>query len=205
MKKYINCPYCNQLLIQEALNRHLCAKHLDKYNEQINLIKSLFFDYNFSESTLDQYSQVILSYKTILNIWKQTYTDLERKLRMKKCNVLHQSKNDQFLNNFSNNNYNNTNTNKNEINNICSICGEIKEKQLISHIKNYHQDIYKRLIANIKNLFYDSNFVRQNYDRYKNKLCNISYSTIYNIWVSNFGKKIVSNRQKILKRLNINN
>ena len=87
------------------------------------------------------------------------------------------------------------------IGNQCPVCGNIKEKQLISHIKQYHIDIYTKLIADIKNSFYDKNFVRKNYDQYKNKFFNISYSTIYNIWIREFDKKLVTNRQKMLKIL----
>ena len=52
MNNNINCPYCNINISLNTLNKHLCSKHLDKYNEQVNLIKSLFFDYNFSKQTI---------------------------------------------------------------------------------------------------------------------------------------------------------
>lgn len=83
----INCPYCNKQITQKSFNHHLCSKHFDKYNEQIQLIKQLFYDYNFSKYTLNQYKDVLLSIKTIYNIWQQTYSEIERRQRRK--NVFH--------------------------------------------------------------------------------------------------------------------
>ena len=173
----INCPYCNKQLAKKSLNRHLSTYHLDEYNKQVQLIKALFYDNNFGKATLDQYTNVILSIGTIYNIWKNTYNDSERKYRKQKYHI-HK-------------------IGQNIINTICPICGNIKEKQLTAHIKVYHPHEYDKLIIKIRDLFYDEAFVRQNYDKYKDKLYGISYSTVYNLWLNQFGKTLVSHRKRI--------
>lgn len=85
------CPYCEderEVGIYN-FNQHLLRYHTDEYDKQVELVKKLFNDYNFSEKTLDQYPEVVLSYNVIRDIWKKTYTDEERKERMIQCTKLH--------------------------------------------------------------------------------------------------------------------
>ena len=83
------CKYCLEKISLLNFNKHLQTNHIDEYNEQVQLVKQLFFDDNFSEKTINNYQDVILSYNVIRNIWKQTYTKEERKQRMIRCTTCH--------------------------------------------------------------------------------------------------------------------
>lgn len=85
----MKCKYCNKEVGKTGFNQHLKAYHSEEYNQQVQLIKQLFFDDNFSEITINNYPDIVLSYNAIRNLWKQMYNDDQRKERMKRCTALH--------------------------------------------------------------------------------------------------------------------
>lgn len=328
----MKCKYCNKEFIPEKLNWHLKNDHINIYKEQIELIKKLFYDVNFSEMTLDQYPQIILNFNTIYNIWQNIYTAQERYERMNKCRSLHNKdgNTDQFsaknicnqvskkINKYAGKyrtiqgfrpdighstrstyeaniyrifqkekkqyKYENENTfpiifpdgtQHNYIIDICDVEGLFAEAGTYIEVKGYMDEksiikinsfreqypqyklitIGKRLkcehsyiydidyneleqkykdliplwetsidnirtnskkwnintninyISNysnekielIKQLFYDKNFTRVTIKQYNNEISNIGYTTIYREWLKIFGKDYVKNRTKILK------
>lgn len=361
--KYITCPYCNKNLAQIALNKHLTTEHLNHYIEQVELAKKLFFDYNFSETTIDNYPDIYLNIGTINRIWRQTYTDDERAERSIQCNALHVSqvlngkqltvkhkenlsqaevnycKTDPNINtaksaikgfrpdigHSANSTYEaniyrifqrNNKKYKRETDNVfpvvfpdgskhnyiidicdinglfdkpgtyievkgymderslikincfkkqypqykliiigvkqknyipdidykqleikyqkqiplwettkdnirvnptkwninkqpvkksvdikCPICGKIHNVKVYIHIKCFHKDLYEDLIYYINSLFYDIKFTKSSINQYRDKIYDISYSTIYSIWRKKYGNNVVSKRPQVLKNI----
>lgn len=90
----------------------------------------------------------------------------------------------------------------------CPICGEVNSKWLFTHIKDNHDELYNQIMETIKKLFYDSNFVQDHIDQYKDVLYGINYTSVYTQWKKIYGEETVSQRTTLLKYpqyLDINN
>lgn len=85
----IHCPYCHKDIASIRFNSHLSAYHWDKYVNQVRLAKELFYDYNFSKMTIQNYPDLLLGAASVYDIWKRTYTESERNERANKCNADH--------------------------------------------------------------------------------------------------------------------
>lgn len=362
----MQCPYCEQDINSFGFSKHLRNYHTDKFNEQIELAKKLFFDDNFSETTINNYPEVLFNYDYILNIWKQTYSSEERQERMIRCTAMHNTgKNikkkahnkgkspsnearkkmslsrikylqehhqlsvhgfrpdighganstyeanvyrifqkekkkykkemenvfnitfpdgsehkyiidicdveglfaepgtyieikgymdersqlrincfreqypqhkliiigNKYQKNYTpdidyrmlenkyrakiplwETSHDNIKTNPQKWNVdpnqnnkkisqstfYCSECGIVHGKQIWTHIQHFHPDMHTQIIALIKKLFYDKNFWPHTYDKYKEQLHGVSYTSVMREWVKIFGHEQVTNRQKLL-------
>lgn len=362
----MKCKYCQREINASNFNNHLRVNHIDEYNKQVELAKQLFFDDNFSEATINNYPDIILSYKVIRNIWKETYNSKERKERMIRCTAMHNTKKKRkkkaynkgkspsnearkkmslsrikylqehhqlsihgfrpdighganstyeanvyrifqledkkykketenifnitfpdgsehkyivdicdvdglfaepgtyieikgymdersqlrincfreqypqhkliIIGNKYQKNYTpdidyrmlenkyrakiplwetphdniktnpqkwnvDPNQNNKKINQstfYCSECGIVYGKRVWTHIQQFHSDIYKQIIELIRKLFYDKNFWPHTYDQYKEQLHGVSYTSVMREWIKAFGPEQVTNRQKLL-------
>ena len=88
----IKCPQCHKSIDQSHINQHFAVHHPEFYQRQVNLVKQLFYDYNFSEYNIEQYSELYLKMSSIYKIWQETYTKEERQQRSKLCNAARQEK-----------------------------------------------------------------------------------------------------------------
>ena len=85
------CPFCNRIYGLSTFNQHLKCIHPEEYKQQVELVKQLFNDYNFSANTIDTYTNVYLTMGCIYKIWKNTYDKKTCMERGKKCNAYHNS------------------------------------------------------------------------------------------------------------------
>lgn len=83
----------------------------------------------------------------------------------------------------------------------CPICGKIHNAKIYMHIKSFHKDLYEDLIYYINSLFYDTKFTKSSINQYRDKIYDISYSTIYSIWRKKYGNNVVSKRPQVLKNI----
>lgn len=81
------CPVCGKPV--NKLNLHFTKqlgdlKHKELYDNQVNIIKNLFYDLNFNKHCNTEDFGVIFSYDKCLNIWNKTFGNRECKLRSNK-------------------------------------------------------------------------------------------------------------------------
>lgn len=170
----MKCKYCDKVVRKDKFIRHLKSEHRNEYKEQVQLIKELFFDYNFGENTLDQYPQVVISINAVYTIWKQFYTSEERKERGYKCCNAH------ILNAF--NKCSNMSNNINILNEQC-----IKSfKDIISlDSKHMHTNKYCAIqgfrpdIGHAARLTYEANIYR--IFQYENKKYKYEMDNVFSI------------------------
>lgn len=130
---------------------------MNHYIEQVELAKKLFFDYNFSEATIDNYPDIYLNIGTINRIWQQTYTKQERKERMIYCTQLH-----------------NKNINKNR--KLFDIARQHMSQSRIKYLKEHPERSYRPDIGHNANSTYEANIYRifQKYNKkYKRETDNV--------------------------------
>lgn len=87
------CPICNKE-IKRSYGHFKTLKdehHQNIFNQQLDLVLSLFYDYSFNSSNLEEFN-VLFPYSSCLEIWKNYYGLSECKNRANKLNALSVSK-----------------------------------------------------------------------------------------------------------------
>ena len=183
----IICPICGKVFSQNFLQHlHKCndKMHQEFLNNQINLIKELFYDLNFNMNSNIKDYNIMLNYFNCLKIWKNFFTSeqlLQRSIQLTKNGKL---KNTKVI-----------------IQIKCPICYK-KFNKIHIHIgtprDHEHKIFYQEHISKIIDLYYDLNFTSES-----NPLdFNIyySYRKCEKIWKKNIkGEHIIPNRKNISK------
>lgn len=179
----IICPICGQIFSQNFLQHlHKCNDklHQEFLNNQISLIKELFYNLNFNTNSNIKDYNIMLNYFNCLKIWKQYFTNeqlLQRSIQLTKNGKLKNIK---------------------EIVQIeCPICHR-KFNKIHIHIAtpkdHEHELFYQEHINRIINLYYDQNFTSESNPLDFNIYS--SYRKCEKIWKKNInGEHIIPNRK----------